>query len=137
MYICPTLNPFIYSKRKPFELSPFLFHVLVLSLFSPSLIFFLFIHFLNFMFLALYSHTLIAFYLSLFRRPSTVIVIFTVSYYYLTRTRFNLHKMSLRYQFVICSQAPTIWNDTPLTVRDSLTTTNFKKKLKLYFLSLN
>ena len=45
---------------------------------------------------------------------------------YLTRTRFNLHKMSLRYQFAICSQAPTIWNDIPLTVRDSLTTTNFK-----------
>ena len=45
--------------------------------------------------------------------------------------------MSLRYQFVISSQVPTIWNDIPLTVRDSLTTTNFKKKLKLHFLSLN
>ena len=56
---------------------------------------------------------------------------------YLTRSRFNLHKMSLRYQFAISSQAPTIWNDIPLTVRDSLTTTNFKKKLKLHFLSLN
>ena len=55
----------------------------------------------------------------------------------LTRSRFNLHKMSLRYQFAISSQAPTIWNDIPLTVRDSLTTTNFKKKLKLHFLSLN
>ena len=52
---------------------------------------------------------------------------------YLTRSRFNLHKMSLRYQFAISSQAPTIWNDIPLTVRDSLTTTNFKKKLKLHF----
>ena len=56
---------------------------------------------------------------------------------YLTRSRFNLHKMSLRYQFAICSQAPTIWKDIPLTVRDSLTTSNFKKKLKLHFLSLN
>ena len=56
---------------------------------------------------------------------------------YLTRSRFNLHKMSLRYQFAISSQAPAIWNDIPLTVRDSLTSTNFKKKLKLHFLSLN
>ena len=45
--------------------------------------------------------------------------------------------MSLKYQFAISSQAPIIWNDIPLTVRKSLTTTNFKKKLKLYFLSLN
>ena len=45
--------------------------------------------------------------------------------------------MSLRYQFAISSQAPTIWNDIPLTLRDGLTTTNFKKELKLHFLSLN
>ena len=56
---------------------------------------------------------------------------------YLTRSRFNLHKMSVRYQFAISSQAPIIWNDIPLTVLDSLTTTNFKKKLKLHVLSLN
>ena len=56
---------------------------------------------------------------------------------FLTRSRFNLHKMSVRYQFVISSQAPIIWNDIPLTVLDSLTTTNFKKKLKLHFSSLN
>ena len=45
--------------------------------------------------------------------------------------------MSVSYQFAISSQAPIIWNDIPLTVLDSLTTTNFKKKLKLHFLSLN
>ena len=56
---------------------------------------------------------------------------------YLTRSRFSLHKMSLRYQSAISSRAPTIWNDIPLTARDSLTTTCFKKKLKLHFLSLN
>ena len=44
--------------------------------------------------------------------------------------------MSLRYQFAISSQAPTIWNDIPLTVRDNLATTNFKKKLKLPALAL-
>lgn len=69
----------IFSKTKPFELSPFLLHELVLSLLSPSLIFFLSIHFINFMFLALYSHTLIAFYLPLFRRSSTLIVIFMIT----------------------------------------------------------
>ena len=56
---------------------------------------------------------------------------------YLTRSRFNFLKMSLRYQFAISCQAPIIWNDIPLTVRDSLTTSKFKKKLKLHFLSLN
>ena len=33
----------------------------------------------------------------------------------------------IKYQFAISSQAPIIWNDIPLTVRNSLTTTNFKK----------
>lgn len=56
---------------------------------------------------------------------------------YSTRSWFNLHKISLRYPFVISSQAPTIWNNIPLTVLNNLTTTNFKKNLKLYFLSLN
>ena len=134
LHMPPTLNSSIYSKRKPFELSRFLLQELVLNLFSRSLIFFLSIHFINFMFLVLYSHSLIAFYLPLFPRSSTLIVILID---YLTRSRFNLHKMSLRYQFAISSQAPTIWNDIPLTARDSLTTTCFKKKLKRHFLSLN
>ena len=56
---------------------------------------------------------------------------------HLTHSRFNSHKMSLRYQVAISHQALIIWNDIPLTVRNSLTTTNFKKTLKLYFLSLN
>lgn len=56
---------------------------------------------------------------------------------YSTRSCFNLHKFSRRYQFAICSQAPTIWNDLPLTFHNSLTISNFKKKLKLYFLNLN
>ena len=72
------LEPSTYSKRKPFELSPFLFHEHALSLFCRSLIFFVSIHSTNFMFLVLYSHTLIAFYLPLFARFSTLIVIFKV-----------------------------------------------------------
>ena len=78
LHMPPTLNPSIYSKRKPFELSPFLLQELVLSLFSGSLIFFLSIHFMNFMFLVLYSHTLIAFYLPLFSPSSTLIVILMI-----------------------------------------------------------
>ena len=58
----------------------------------------------------------------------------------LTRSHFNLLKMFLvRYQFAITGsyQASIIWNEIPLSIRNSLTTTNFKKELKLYFLSLN
>ena len=71
-----------------------------------------------------------AFYLRIFSRSSTLIGIFMI-------ICFNLHNISLRYQFAISSQAPSIWNDIPLTVRNNLTTTNFKKNLTLYFLSLN
>ena len=35
---------------------------------------------------------------------------------YLTRSYLNLHRISRRYQFAISSQAPTIWNDMPLTI---------------------
>ena len=52
----------------------------------------------------------------------------------LTRSHFNLLKMFLvRYQFAISSQALIIWNEIPLSICNSLTTTNFKKELKLYF----
>ena len=127
----PTLNPSIYSKRKPFELSPFLLQELVLSLFSRSLIFFLSIH----------TFHVSCFVFSHFNRllPASLssLLHFNRDFHdYLTRSRFNLHKMSLRYQFAISSQAPTIWNDIPLTVRDNLATTNFKKKLKLPALAL-
>ena len=54
---------------------------------------------------------------------------------YLTRSRFNLHKTNHKYQFAITWQAPVIWNDIPLTVRNSLTLSNFKKKLRLHFLN--
>ena len=67
-------NSSIYSKRKPFELSPFLLQELVLSLFSRSLIFFISTHFINFMFLVLYSQTLIG----LFPPSSILIVIFMI-----------------------------------------------------------
>ena len=74
----PTLNLFIYSKRKPFVLSPFLLHKHALSLSSLRLIFFLFIDSINSMFLALYSHILITFYLPLFPCSSTLIVLLMI-----------------------------------------------------------
>lgn len=61
LHMPPTFNLFIYSKRKPFVLSPFLFHEHVLNIFSLSLIFFLFIDSINSMFPAFYSHILITF----------------------------------------------------------------------------
>ena len=54
---------------------------------------------------------------------------------HLTRSRFNLHKINLKYQFSICSQAPAIWNNIPLSIRNTLNTSNFKSKLKLHFLN--
>ena len=72
------LEPLYLLQRKPFELSSFLFHEHALSLLSRSLIFFVSILSTNSMFLVLYSHTLIAFYLPLFPRFSTLTVIFKV-----------------------------------------------------------
>ena len=127
LHMPPTLNPSIYAKRKPFELSPYLLQELILTLFS--------LH-------SLYKFHVSYFVFSHFNRllPASLssLLHFNRDFHdYLTRSRFNLHKMSPRYQFAISSQAPTIWNDIPLTVRGSLTTTNFKKKLRLHFLSLN
>ena len=54
------------------------------------------------------------------------------------RFRFNLHKMSLRYQFSISSPRLFGTISSWLSVTAYVyTTTYFKKKLKLYFLSLN
>ena len=54
--------------------------------------------------------------------PVSSILHFNHEYHdYLTRSRFNLHKTNHKYQFAITWQAPVIWNDIPLTVRNSLT----------------
>ena len=76
------------------------------------------------MFLVLYSHTLIAFYLPLSSRSFILIMIFMI---FMNSFSFQLmFKMFLvRYQFAISSQAPIIWNEIPLSIRNSLTTTNF------------
>ena len=81
---------------------------------------------------------------SLLPTPVSSILHFNSEYHdYMTRSRFNLHKTCHKYQFAITWQAPIIWNDIPLTVRNSLTQEpwwahtigNFKRKLRLHFLS--
>ena len=80
----------------------------------------------------MYSRILIAFYL-LFTRSGQILH-FDFEYRdYMTRSRFNLHKTCHKYQFAITRQAPIIWNDIPSTVRNNLTVSNFKKKIKTVF----
>ena len=60
---------------------------------------------------------------------------------YLTRSRSTCIKCSSGINLLLVLK-PRLFGqgyptDIPLTVRNSLTTTDFKKKLKLYFLSLN
>ena len=52
-----------------------------------------------------------------------------------TRSRFNLHKQFLKCNFSLRSQAPAVWNSLPLPLRESLNVSNFKWKLKAYFLT--
>ena len=71
---------------------------------------------------------------SLLPTPVSSILHFNCEYLdYMTRSHFNPHKTCHKYQFAITWQAPIIWNDIPLTVRNNLTVSNFKKKLRLYF----
>ena len=79
-------------------------------------------------------HSLYKFYVSCFvflhfncLLPASLSSLFHFNYdFHLTRSHFNLQKMSLvRYQFAISSQAPIIWNEISLSIRNSLTTTNF------------
>ena len=71
---------------------------------------------------------------SLLPTPVSSILHFNSEYHdYMTRARFSLHKTCHTYQFAITWQAPIIWNDIPLTLSNSLTVSNFKKKLRLQF----
>ena len=77
---------------------------------------------LNSMWPVLFSHILTI----ILPTPVSPILHFNHEYHdYLTRSRFNLHKTNHKYQFAITWQAPVIWNDIPLTVRNSLTLSNF------------
>ena len=122
------------------EVSPFLLYEHVLSLLVSKLFIFSFpIHSINSMFLVIeYSHTLIAFRLPLFPCSSTINCDL---HGYLTRFRSTCRKCPSGINLLLVLK-PRLFgqeypNDILLTVRNSLTTTDFKKELKLYFLSLN
>ena len=112
-----TLNPFMYFKRI-ITLIIFLLRAHPLSPFFLSIIFFHSTLSVNSLLLVLYSHILTGF----LPTPVTSILHFNSEYHdYMTRSRFNLHKTSHKYQFAITWQAPIIWNNIPMTVRINLT----------------
>ena len=54
-----------------------------------------------------------------------------------TSARFNLHKQFLKYHFSVRYQAPSIWNSLPLSLRDSLTVSKYRCKLKYFFSTMD
>ena len=67
--------------------------------------------------------------------PLSSLFQFNLEYHdYLTRSRSNLHKQFLKYHFAVRFQAPSIWNNLPLLLRNSLTISNYRRKLKYFFL---
>ena len=121
------------------ELSPFLLHEHVLSLLVSKL-FILSLH-------SLYKFHVSCFVFSHFNSlpPASLSLLlhFNCDFHgYLTRSRSTCIKCPSGINLLLvlkprllCQGSPA---DIPLTVRtDSLTTTDFKKKLKRYFLSLN
>ena len=104
-FIAITCNSLKAREKSRVELL-FLPHAHLVNPVSPRIIFFHSILSLNSMWPVLFSHILTIFYLLLF--PQSFILI-----------------MNIKYQFAITWQAPAIWNGIPLTVRNSLTLSNF------------
>ena len=109
------------------ELSPFRLHEHVLSLLVSKLF-------------IIFSGILTDF--NSLPPASLVLLLFNCDFHaYLTRSRSTCIKCSSGINLLLVLK-PRLFGqgyptDIPLTVRNSLTTTDFKKKLKLYFLSLN
>ena len=123
---------FLQKKRQPEICLQFAGYAHPLSPFFLSIIFFHSTLSINSMFPVLYSYILIAFCLILF--PRSYILILNITIIWLVY--FNLQKTCLKYQFAITWLAPIIWNDIPLTVRNSLTVSKLKKSQRDYiFLS--
>ena len=55
----------------------------------------------------------------------------------LTRSRYDIHQHSLKYHFSIHFQAPTIWNNLLLSFWHSLTISNHKRKIKIFYIYMN
>ena len=120
------------------ELSPFLLHKHVLSLLVSKLCIL--------SLLSLYKFHVSCFVFSQFNSlpPASLSLLlhFNCDFHdYLTRSRLTCIKCPSGINLLLVLK-PQLFGqgyptDIPLTVRNSLTTTYFKKKLKLYFLSLN
>ena len=122
------------------ELSPFLLHEHVLSL-QVSKLCMLFLH-------SLYKFHVSCFVFSHFNSlpPASLSLLlhFNCDFHgYRTRSRSTCIKCPAGINLLLVLTEPRLFGqgypgrDLPLTVRNSLTTTDCKKKLKLYFLSLN
>ena len=70
--------------------------------------------------------------------PSPLSSLFVLNFdchQYLTRQKDNLHLLTHKYSFSPREQGPQIWNDIPLSLRNSLTLSSYKHKLRDYFQS--
>ena len=119
-----------YRKLKP-AWSSFLILIPTLNLSSLSLIsFFFMLRFLRLIFVFSQLNGLLP-------TPVSSLLHLNSDYHnYMTRSRHNLHKFHQKYQFALTFQAPNIWNDILLMVRNSLTKHYFRYKSKLYFLNM-
>ena len=66
---------------------------------------------------------------------SSLFVLNSDCHQYLTRQKDNLHLQTHKYSFSLRVQGPLIWNDIPLSLRNSLTLSSYKHKLRDYFQS--
>lgn len=67
---------------------------------------------------------------------SSLFVLNSDCHQYLTRQKDNLHLHTHKYSFSLRVQGPQIWNAIPLSLRNSLTLSSYKHKLRHYFQSL-
>ena len=64
---------------------------------------------------------------------SSLFVLNSDCHQYLTRQKDILHLHTHKYSFSLRVQGPQIWNDIPLSLRNSLTLSSHKHKLRDYF----
>ena len=67
---------------------------------------------------------------------SSLFVLNSDCHQYLTRQKDNLHLHTHKYSFSLRVQGPQIWSDIPLSLRNSVTLSTYKHKLRDYFQSL-
>ena len=67
---------------------------------------------------------------------SSLFILNSDCHQYLIRQKDNLHLHTHKYSFALWVQGSQIWNDIPLSLRNSLTLSSYKHKLRDYFQSL-